>query len=83
MFPEAKDVCKALIADFDCDTGGGFCRAPVAVGNAASSSEEMLSAGMKGRGVCVLHAYMDHLWRVLFALITLLAGVASRTAASL
>uniref|UniRef100_A0AAQ4NUA0 Eukaryotic translation initiation factor 2D n=1 Tax=Gasterosteus aculeatus aculeatus TaxID=481459 RepID=A0AAQ4NUA0_GASAC len=37
-------------------------RAPVAVGNAASSSEEMLSAGMKGRGVCVLHAYMDHLW---------------------
>ncbi|KAL6119125.1 eif2d [Pungitius sinensis] len=37
-------------------------RAPVAVGNAASSTEEMHSSGMKGRGVCVLHAYMDHLW---------------------
>ncbi|XP_068585885.1 eukaryotic translation initiation factor 2D [Cebidichthys violaceus] len=37
-------------------------RAPVAVGTAALSSGEMLSSGMKGRGVCVLHAYMDHLW---------------------
>ncbi|KAM8863645.1 LOW QUALITY PROTEIN: eukaryotic translation initiation factor 2D [Spinachia spinachia] len=36
--------------------------APVAVGNAASSGEEMHNSGMKGRGVCVLHAYMDHLW---------------------
>ncbi|XP_012719125.2 eukaryotic translation initiation factor 2D [Fundulus heteroclitus] len=37
-------------------------RAPVAVGKAASSSAEMLSSGMKGRGVCVLHTYMDYLW---------------------
>ncbi|XP_054652345.1 eukaryotic translation initiation factor 2D isoform X3 [Dunckerocampus dactyliophorus] len=37
-------------------------RAPVAVGTAAVSSAEMLSVGMKGRGVCVLHTYMDHLW---------------------
>ncbi|KAK9514829.1 hypothetical protein VZT92_025516 [Zoarces viviparus] len=37
-------------------------RAPVAVGTAAVSSGEMHSLGMKGRGVCVLHAYMDHLW---------------------
>nr|XP_057907987.1 eukaryotic translation initiation factor 2D isoform X1 [Doryrhamphus excisus] len=37
-------------------------RAPVAVGTAAVSSAEMLSLGMKGKGVCVLHTYMDHLW---------------------
>lgn len=37
-------------------------RAPVAVGTAAVSSAEMLSSGMKGRGVCVLHTYMDNLW---------------------
>ncbi|GAA6216376.1 eukaryotic translation initiation factor 2D [Lates japonicus] len=37
-------------------------RAPVAVGTAAVSSAEMHSSGMKGRGVCVLHTYMDHLW---------------------
>uniref|UniRef100_A0A672HWF4 Eukaryotic translation initiation factor 2D n=1 Tax=Salarias fasciatus TaxID=181472 RepID=A0A672HWF4_SALFA len=37
-------------------------RAPVAVGTAAVSSEEMYSLGMKGRGVSVLHTYMDHLW---------------------
>lgn len=37
-------------------------RAPVAVGIAAVSSEEMHSLGMKGRGVSVLHTYMDHLW---------------------
>uniref|UniRef100_A0A665T0C4 Eukaryotic translation initiation factor 2D n=1 Tax=Echeneis naucrates TaxID=173247 RepID=A0A665T0C4_ECHNA len=37
-------------------------RASVAVGTAALSSEEMQSSGMKGRGVCVLHTYMDNLW---------------------
>ncbi|CAK6957402.1 eukaryotic translation initiation factor 2D [Scomber scombrus] len=37
-------------------------RAPVAVGTAAVSSAEMHSLGMKGRGVYVLHTYMDHLW---------------------
>ncbi|XP_059188695.1 eukaryotic translation initiation factor 2D [Centropristis striata] len=37
-------------------------RAPVAVGTAAVSTGEMLSLGMKGRGVCVLHTYMDNLW---------------------
>lgn len=37
-------------------------RAPVAVGTAAMSSTEMQSSGMKGRGVCVLHTYMDTLW---------------------
>ncbi|KAF7655650.1 hypothetical protein LDENG_00053060 [Lucifuga dentata] len=37
-------------------------RAPVAVGTATVSSAEMHSAGMKGKGVCVLHTYMDHLW---------------------
>lgn len=37
-------------------------RAPVAVGKAAMSSSEMRSLGMKGRGVCVLHTYMDYLW---------------------
>ncbi|TKS77755.1 Eukaryotic translation initiation factor 2D [Collichthys lucidus] len=37
-------------------------RAPVAVGTAAVSSAEMKSLGMKGRGVCVLHTYMDTLW---------------------
>uniref|UniRef100_A0A7N6ABS0 Eukaryotic translation initiation factor 2D n=1 Tax=Anabas testudineus TaxID=64144 RepID=A0A7N6ABS0_ANATE len=36
-------------------------RAPVAVGTAAASSAEMQSLGMKGRGVCVLHTYMDNL----------------------
>lgn len=37
-------------------------RAPVAVGTATMSSMEMLSGGMKGRGVSVLHTYMDSLW---------------------
>ncbi|XP_077371478.1 eukaryotic translation initiation factor 2D [Festucalex cinctus] len=37
-------------------------KAPVAIGTAVVSNAEMLSAGMKGRGVCVLHTYMDHLW---------------------
>ncbi|XP_054465568.1 eukaryotic translation initiation factor 2D [Anoplopoma fimbria] len=37
-------------------------RAPVAIGTAAVSTKEMHSLGMKGRGVCVLHAYMDNLW---------------------
>ncbi|XP_029011212.1 eukaryotic translation initiation factor 2D isoform X2 [Betta splendens] len=37
-------------------------RAPVAVGTATVSSAEMQSLGMKGRGVCVLHTYMDYLW---------------------
>ncbi|XP_008302855.1 eukaryotic translation initiation factor 2D [Stegastes partitus] len=37
-------------------------RAPVALGTAAVSSEEMHSLGMKGRGLCVLHTYMDYLW---------------------
>ncbi|XP_035512069.1 eukaryotic translation initiation factor 2D [Morone saxatilis] len=37
-------------------------RAPVAVGTAAVSTAEMHGLGMKGRGVCVLHTYMDTLW---------------------
>ncbi|KAK0155091.1 Eukaryotic translation initiation factor 2D [Merluccius polli] len=36
--------------------------APMAVGTAAMSSAEMCSAGMKGRGVSVLHSFMDNLW---------------------
>lgn len=36
--------------------------APVAIGTAAVSSAEMQSTGMKGRGVCILHTYMDTLW---------------------
>ncbi|XP_037680792.1 eukaryotic translation initiation factor 2D [Choloepus didactylus] len=38
-------------------------RAPVAIGVAAMSTAEMLSAGLKGRGFSVLHTYQDHLWR--------------------
>ncbi|XP_066500354.1 eukaryotic translation initiation factor 2D isoform X1 [Hoplias malabaricus] len=48
---------------------GGCCainivsnRAPVAVGTAAMSSSDMRSSGMKGKGVNVLHTYMDQLW---------------------
>ncbi|XP_016118202.1 eukaryotic translation initiation factor 2D, partial [Sinocyclocheilus grahami] len=37
-------------------------RAPVAVGTAAVSSAEMRNSGMKGRGVNILHTYMDQLW---------------------
>uniref|UniRef100_A0A4W4DWI6 Eukaryotic translation initiation factor 2D n=1 Tax=Electrophorus electricus TaxID=8005 RepID=A0A4W4DWI6_ELEEL len=37
-------------------------RAPVAVGTAALSSSEMISSAMKGKGVNVLHTYMDQLW---------------------
>ncbi|XP_060787443.1 eukaryotic translation initiation factor 2D isoform X2 [Neoarius graeffei] len=37
-------------------------RAPVAVGTAAVSSREMRTSGMKGKGVNVLHTYMDQLW---------------------
>lgn len=38
-------------------------RAPVAIGVAAMSTEEMLTSGLKGRGFSVLHTYQDHLWR--------------------
>uniref|UniRef100_A0A8C2X3M5 Eukaryotic translation initiation factor 2D n=1 Tax=Cyclopterus lumpus TaxID=8103 RepID=A0A8C2X3M5_CYCLU len=53
--PEVKrgDCCSVTLVNN---------RAPVAVGSAAVSSGEMRSLGMKGRGVCVLHAYMDNLW---------------------
>uniref|UniRef100_A0A3B1J275 Eukaryotic translation initiation factor 2D n=1 Tax=Astyanax mexicanus TaxID=7994 RepID=A0A3B1J275_ASTMX len=37
-------------------------RAPVAVGTAAMSSSDMRSSGMKGKGLNVLHTYMDQLW---------------------
>uniref|UniRef100_A0AAY4CYA9 Eukaryotic translation initiation factor 2D n=1 Tax=Denticeps clupeoides TaxID=299321 RepID=A0AAY4CYA9_9TELE len=37
-------------------------RAPVAVGTVTMSSEDMMSSGMKGKGVNILHTYMDHLW---------------------
>ncbi|XP_058641871.1 eukaryotic translation initiation factor 2D isoform X2 [Onychostoma macrolepis] len=37
-------------------------RAPVAVGTAAVSSAEMRNSGMKGKGVNILHTYMDQLW---------------------
>ncbi|XP_030640530.1 eukaryotic translation initiation factor 2D isoform X2 [Chanos chanos] len=47
---------------------GDFCavnvvnnRVPVAVGTAAMSSTEMQNCGMKGKGVNVLHTYMDQL----------------------
>ncbi|KAI2661427.1 Eukaryotic translation initiation factor 2D [Labeo rohita] len=36
-------------------------RAPVAVGTAAVSSAEMRNSGMKGKGVNILHTYMDQL----------------------
>lgn len=41
-----------------------FPRAPVAVGVATMSTEEMLAAGMKGKGFAVLHTHLDHLWWV-------------------
>ncbi|XP_029428819.1 eukaryotic translation initiation factor 2D [Rhinatrema bivittatum] len=37
-------------------------RAPIAVGVATMSTAEMLGAGMKGKGVTVLHTYTDQLW---------------------
>ncbi|KAJ8257401.1 hypothetical protein GJAV_G00185210 [Gymnothorax javanicus] len=37
-------------------------RAPVAVGTTTMSTSEMYDLGMKGRGVSVLHTYMDNLW---------------------
>ncbi|XP_060087268.1 eukaryotic translation initiation factor 2D isoform X2 [Heteronotia binoei] len=37
-------------------------RAPVAIGTATMSTMEMLAAGMKGKGLTVLHTYMDQLW---------------------
>ncbi|XP_024149794.1 eukaryotic translation initiation factor 2D [Oryzias melastigma] len=37
-------------------------KAPIAVGKAAVSTSEMTSLEMKGRGLCVLHTYMDYLW---------------------
>ncbi|XP_043102065.1 eukaryotic translation initiation factor 2D [Puntigrus tetrazona] len=37
-------------------------RAPVSVGTAAVSSAEMRNSGMKGKGVNILHTYMDQLW---------------------
>nr|XP_033773811.1 eukaryotic translation initiation factor 2D isoform X3 [Geotrypetes seraphini] len=40
----------------------GTAGAPVAVGIATMSTAEMLGAGMKGKGVAVLHTYTDQLW---------------------
>lgn len=37
-------------------------RAPVAVGTAAMSSAEMRKSEMKGKGVNILHTYLDQLW---------------------
>jgi len=37
-------------------------RAAVAVGRTAMSSAEMIAAGMRGKGVIVLHTYHDQLW---------------------
>lgn len=37
-------------------------RAAVAVGRTTMSSGEMIEAGMRGKGVIVLHTYRDHLW---------------------
>ncbi|KAI1732278.1 translation initiation factor SUI1 domain-containing protein [Ditylenchus destructor] len=37
-------------------------RGPVAIGRALISSSEMLSSGMRGRGVEVLHLFHDTLW---------------------
>uniref|UniRef100_A0A8D2DYN0 Eukaryotic translation initiation factor 2D n=1 Tax=Sciurus vulgaris TaxID=55149 RepID=A0A8D2DYN0_SCIVU len=36
-------------------------RAPVAIGVAAMSTDEMLTSGLKGKGFSVLHTYQDHL----------------------
>ncbi|XP_067096201.1 eukaryotic translation initiation factor 2D isoform X1 [Osmerus mordax] len=53
--PEVKqhDCCAVTVVS---------SRAPVAVGTATTSSADMRSVGMKGRGVSVLHTYMDTLW---------------------
>ncbi|KAM3871844.1 eukaryotic translation initiation factor 2D [Diretmus argenteus] len=53
--PEVKrgDCCAVKVTS---------SRAPIAVGITAMSSAEMHSGGMKGRGVSVLHTYMDNLW---------------------
>ena len=37
-------------------------RAAVAVGRTAMSSSDMITAGMRGKGVIVLHTYRDQLW---------------------
>ncbi len=34
----------------------------MAVGTAAVSSAEMRNSGMKGKGVTIVHTYMDQLW---------------------
>ncbi len=36
--------------------------APVAVGTAHRSSEDMVASGMKGKGIQTLHCYKDFLW---------------------
>ncbi|NP_001239561.1 eukaryotic translation initiation factor 2D [Monodelphis domestica] len=38
-------------------------RAPVAIGVATMSTDEMLASRLKGRGFTVLHTYLDHLWQ--------------------
>eukprot|EP00058_Branchiostoma_floridae_P005957 XP_002591445.1 hypothetical protein BRAFLDRAFT_205397 [Branchiostoma floridae] len=37
-------------------------RAPIAVGRTTMSSSQMQECGMKGKGVTVLHTYLDQLW---------------------
>nr|XP_045003335.1 eukaryotic translation initiation factor 2D isoform X2 [Jaculus jaculus] len=38
-------------------------RAPIAIGVAAMSTDEMLASGLRGRGFSVLHTYQDYLWQ--------------------
>jgi len=37
-------------------------RAAMAVGRTAMSSADMIEAGMRGKGVIILHTYRDYLW---------------------
>ena len=43
-------------------TALSICAGPIAVGRALLSSEEMISSGMKGKGLEVLHVFRDQLW---------------------
>lgn len=48
---------------FDCCAVNLTCnRAPIAVGKTAMSSDDMFMSGKKGKGVIIVHTYLDHLW---------------------
>lgn len=59
LLPEFEKDVAVLVAVYYQDTDSF---SPIAVGSSVLSSASMVTSGMKGKGVNILHIYQDHLW---------------------